>query len=308
MNKLVIHDNDGHVDDLLSAMLLWLAPGVNLQAITVSEGDCYVRQSFETLLKIATYLDLEGVEIGYSEDPVINPFPDNWRKESFIVNELPIFNDNALRSPYQNERPRKSQVLISDCLEHSKAPVTLVLTGPLTNVASVFEAKPELKAKVESAVIMGGAFAVSGNVEVEGHDGTAEWNIYADPVAAKRFIDTGIPITFIPLDVTNKVPVTREFLLRLDEQAENYRASQLASKMYSLVKGFNYYFWDTLTAAAILQSHIFVFKEMKVDIVTAGKSMGRTVSTLFGGKKVKVAQSVEIEPFEELMLEILRRK
>lgn len=279
-----------------------------MQAITVTDGDCYAQQSFEAYVKIATFLDLEGAEIGYSDDPCPNPFPDNWRKESYIINELPIFGANDLRSPYQSNRPRKSQVMITDILSNSKQPVTLVCTGPLTNVAPVFEARPDLKSKVEHCFLMGGAISVAGNVEMPEHDGSAEWNLYADPPAAKRFFDIGLPLTLIPLDVTNNVPVTREFLLKLDAQAETCRASQLAARLFGLVKGFNYYFWDTLTAAAILHPEYFTFKEQRVDVVATGKSQGRTQATIFGGKKIRVASSVKVEPFEEMVLEILRRK
>ncbi len=308
MPRPVIHDNDGHVDDILSSLLMWLSPEISMQAITVTDGDCFAQQSFEAYVKIATFLDLEGAEIGYSDDPCANPFPDNWRRESYIINELPIFADNDLRSPYQTGRARKSQNMISDILSNSRQPVTLVCTGPLTNVAPVFEARPELKEKVEHCYIMGGAISVPGNVEMPDHDGSAEWNFYADPMAAKKFIETGLPITLIPLDVTNNVPVTREFLLKLDAQAETRKASQLAARLFGLVKGFNYYFWDTLTAAAVLRPDLFTFKEQRIDVVGSGKSQGKTQGTIFGGKKVKVATKIKVEPFEEFVLEILGRK
>ena len=308
MSRPVIHDHDGHVDDLLSTLLLWLAPEIDLQAVTITDGDCYVQQAFEATVKMATYLQLEGAEIGYSEDPVINQFPENWRRESYIINELPIFSDNALKKPYQTGRARKSQSLIADCLSHSKMPVSIVTTGPLTNISPVFAERPELKEKVAEFVVMGGAVSVPGNVEGPDQDGSAEWNFYADPPAAKAMFDSGIPIRLIPLDVTNKVPITKEFLKRLDEQAEQYKASKLAAKVYSLVKGFNYYFWDTLTAAAIVQPELFTFKDMRLDVVAQGRSQGKTSTTFFGGRKVKVALDLQKEAFEDLILKILRSK
>ena len=87
MPKAVIHDHDGHVDDILSSMILWLAPEVDLQAVGVTNGDCYADQAFEAMLKIATYLDLEGAEVAYNDDPILNPFPENWRRESYIIKE-----------------------------------------------------------------------------------------------------------------------------------------------------------------------------------------------------------------------------
>ncbi len=306
MAKPVIHDNDGHVDDLLSSVLLWLSPEIELQAATVTDGDCYVAQSFEALLKIATYLDLEGAEVAYSEDPVPHPFPDNWRRESYIINELPLFGELALKKLYQQGQGRKSQAAVTDCLTHSKVPLTIVSTGPLTNLASVFEENPDLKNKVDEFVIMGGAIDVPGNVEEPDHDGSAEWNIYADPSAAKRIFDLGVPVKLITLDVTNQLPVTQEFLSRLEEQTEKHRASLLAARLWSLVKGFEYYFWDTVTAAAAIEPGLFTFKEMRLDIITHGRSAGKVSTTLFGGRKVMVASSVQKEAFEELLLGILR--
>jgi len=309
MPRPVIHDNDGHVDDLLSTILLWLAPQVDPQAVTLTDGDCYVHQAYEALVKMATFLDVDGAEIGFSEDVVPNEFPENWRRESYIINELPIFSDNGLKKSYQaGVRPRKSQALIADCLNHSRAAVTIVTTGPLTNVAPVFLERPELKEKVEEIIMMGGAFSVSGNVEHAEHDGSAEWNFYADPAAAKATLDSGIALKMIPLDVTNKVPITKEFLAKLDEQADSFRASQLAAKIYSLVKGLNYFFWDTLTAAAVIRPELFTFKEMRIDISTQGKNQGKSSTTFFGGKKVKVAVEMDKDGFEDLVLEVLRTK
>lgn len=306
--KSVIHSNDGHVDDLLSSILLWLSAEVDLQAITITNGDCYADQAFEALLKMATYLDLEGAEIAYSEDPVPNPFPDNWRRESYIMNELPLFSANALKRLYQQGRSRKLEQVMGDCLSNSRNPVTIVTTGPLTDVARIFADNPQLKHKVEELVIMGGAFAVPGNVEQETSDGSAEWNIYSDPMAAKKVLDTGLPIKLIPLDITNQLPVTREFLEKLDEQSDKHQASMLAMKLWSLVKGFEYYFWDTVTTACVIEPALFTFKELRIDVSTQGRSQGKTATVLFGGRKVKVATGVEKEAFEELLLSILRTR
>lgn len=304
----VIHDNGGHVDDLVSTILLWLDERIDLQAVTITDSDCYADQAYEAVLKIATFLGLEGAEIGYSEDPCPNPFPDNWRRESYIINELPIFSDNALKRPYQSGKPRKSQALISDILANTKSKITIVTTAPLTNIAPVFTARPELKQKVEQLVIMGGAINVPGNVEQPDHDGEAEWNFYADPAAAKSIFDSGMPIALVPLDVTNKAEITKDFLTKLDEQAESFRASRLAAKVYSLVKGFNYYFWNTLTTAAVIAPELFTFKEMRLDVTTAGKSQGKVVNSFFGGRKLKVAVDADIDGFNQLLLKTFRHR
>ena len=304
MPRTVIHDHDGHVDDLLSCILLWLSPEIDLQAVGITNGDCYAPQIFEATQKIATFLDIDGPEIAVTEDDVPNQFPDNWRRESYIINELPLFEDNYLKKPYQQGRPRRIDSVFLDCLSNSKMPLTVVTTGPLTNMARLLDDHPELKEKIQEFIIMGGAVSVKGNVEEPGHDGSAEWNVYADPVAFKQIVDTRLPIKLITLDLTNELPVTKDFIGKLEAQAERSRASALAAKLWSLVKGFDYYFWDTITAAVAIEPGLFTFKDIKIDVSTSGKTMGRTSQALFG-KKVQLATQVNKQGFEDLLLSTL---
>lgn len=305
MHKPVIHDHDGHVDDLISCMLLWLAPEIDLQVVGITNGDCYANEIFDATLKMATYLDLEGPEISVTEDEVPNPFPDNWRRESFIINELPLFRDNLFKKTYQHGRPRRNEAVFADCLANSKQPFTFVTTGPLTNVARLLASNPEVKDKIKEFIIMGGAVNVKGNVEESGHDGSAEWNVYADAAAFKAVVESRIPIKLITLDLTNELPVTKEFLDRLAAQGETSKASALAHKLWSLVKGFDYYFWDTITAACAIDPNLFTFREVKLDVSVSGKSTGRTNASLFGGRKVQVANQINKEGFENLILATL---
>jgi purine nucleosidase len=304
MPRTVIHDHDGHVDDLLSCILLWLSPEIDLQAVGITNGDCYAPQIFEATQKIATFLDIEGPEIAVTEDEVPNPFPDNWRRESYIINELPLFEDNYLKKTYQQGRPRRIDSVFLDCIANSKVPITVVTTGPLTNMANLLANHPEIKRNIQEFIIMGGAIRVKGNVEEPGHDGTAEWNVYADPAAFKQIVDSKLPIKLITLDLTNELPVTKDFLGKLEAQAEKSRASALAAKLWSLVKGFDYYFWDTITAAVAIEPGLFTFSDIKIDVSTSGKSMGRTNQALFG-RKVQLATQVNKQGFEDLLLSTL---
>ncbi|MBX9937810.1 MAG: nucleoside hydrolase [Candidatus Obscuribacterales bacterium] len=304
MPRTVIHDHDGHVDDLLSCILLWLSPEIDLQAVGITNGDCYAPQIFEATQKIATFLDIDGPEIAVTEDEVPNPFPDNWRRESYIINELPLFEDNYLKKTYQQGRPRRIDSVFLDCIANSKVPITVVTTGPLTNMANLLANHPEIKKNIQEFIIMGGAIRVKGNVEEPGHDGTAEWNVYADPAAFKQIVDSKLPVKLITLDLTNELPVTKDFLGKLEAQAEKSRASALAAKLWSLVKGFDYYFWDTITAAVAIEPGLFTFSDIKIDVSTSGKSMGRTNQALFG-RRVQLATQVNKQGFEDLLLSTL---
>ena len=82
--------------------------------------------------------------------------------------------------------------------------VTLCPLGPLTNIAAAFRRAPDIVARVQEIVLMGGAYFEVGNVTP-----AAEFNIYVDPEAARDVFASGVPITVMPLDVTHKVLTTR---------------------------------------------------------------------------------------------------
>jgi purine nucleosidase len=306
MSIPVIHDQDGHIDDLLTCLLLWLAPEIDLQAIGVGNGDCYIEQAFESVLKIATLLDLEGAEIAISDEPVLNPFPETWRRESFIVNQLPLFRANDLKKPYAQGRSRKSDVVFADCLDHSKVPLTVVATGPLTNITSLLQRQPQLHRKIREIIITGGAIKVPGNVEAAGQDGSAEWNIYADPVAFKFLLDTKIPIKLIPLDVTKQMPLRAAFLERLQIQAETRLASKLALKLWAIIKGFQTQLCDIASVAALVKPSLLHFQNMRIKVKLGGKNAGKTSRAFFSGRKIQVATKIDKSGFEELILSLLQ--
>lgn len=92
---------------------------------------------------------------------------------------------------------------------HEKEPITVVVTGPMTNIAVFLRAFPSVKDKIKAIVTMGGAIG-AGNVSP-----AAEFNYYVDPEAAKMVFAEGIPIIVMPLDLTHTVLVTKDILDRL---------------------------------------------------------------------------------------------
>jgi inosine-uridine nucleoside N-ribohydrolase len=85
--------------------------------------------------------------------------------------------------------------------------LTVIALGPLTNIARAMQAAPQTMQQLGRLVIMGGAIAVPGNISP-----VAEFNIYVDPHAADIVFQSGIPITLIPLDVTQQVRLTPDLL------------------------------------------------------------------------------------------------
>lgn len=282
---------------------------VELLGISITPADTLAEGAVPATRKL---LDLAGrsdvtVAEGTLEGP--NPFPFEWRLECLRVNDLPILNRRG--EPMAPLSDRTGQEFLAEVALAAAAPTTLLMTGPLTNLAWALDRHPDLEERIDELIWMGGALQVEGNVEQPGHDGSAEWNVYWDPPAARRVFDSSIPITMFPLDATNKVPVTGEFRRALAGQYE-YERSAAAGTIWALTAGWDlatglpYFCWDTLATSYLAAPELCTFDEVRVELIADGPSQGRTKPSE-GGRPVKAAVDVDVDGFYAHALEALRR-
>jgi purine nucleosidase len=302
--KLVLLDHDGAIDDFLTIILLMTMAEVEPVGVIVTPADCYVNAAVSVTRKI---LDLTGrfsIPVAASTVRGLNPFPPPFRRDCLIIDNFPILNQqDQLKTPLV---PESGQELIVNLLQTASTPITLMVTGPLTTIATAIESEPNIVTKIQEIVWMGGAFTVSGNVEKEfalEHDGSAEWNVYWDPIAAKKIWDTTIPITVCPLDLTNTVPVTPAFIQQLAKQ-RHYPLSDLAGICYALAIPQNYYCWDILATVYLARPQFYTLEEKETDIITTGISQGRTIIKP-GGRKIQIMIQVDKEQFYAYILQQL---
>jgi len=197
--------------------------------------------------------------------------------------------------------------LLTRIIQGSPQKVHLVTLGPLTNVAEVLLAEPELVTNLEMITVMGGAVEVVGNIgsssDIENE--VSGWNFYVDPRAAAVVLGSGAPITLVPLDATNHVPVTMEFYTRL----EGDRTTSVAEFVYrvltaqeEVIRLGSYYFWDPLAAAIATKKGLGTFQEIPLIVVEdEGSESGRTLKS-DEGSTVRVAMKADQERFEALFL------
>jgi len=158
--------------------------------------------------------------------------------------------------------------------------VTLVPIGPLTNIAQAFRQAPDVIARVQRIVLMGGAYFEVGNITP-----AAEFNIYVDPEAASEVFGSGVPLTVVPLDVTHKALTSRDWV-------EQMRA--LPGRCGPAVAGWTDFFerfdtakygslgaplHDPCTIAWLIRPQLFDGREINVEIETEGRwTTGMTVA------------------------------
>lgn len=230
---------------------------------------------------------------------------------------------NIVLPPLEKEVEEKDAVdFLVDCYSE-KTDMSIIALGPLTNIATALEKKPEIAKNIPEILIMGGS-AFSGNVTA-----TAEFNIYVDPEAAKIVLDSGISIKMLGLNTTRQNAMGQEeaaicrgwhskigdFCAELLEFASKSGATQLC---------------DACTVAwAIRPDIIKKSVHVKMDVETEGKlTRGMTVcdwrefmvrtpeldiahsmpkADKVEGANVELAMEMDSAGFRELLLETMKR-
>src|SRR4029450_2359977 len=219
----------GGIDDYLSPRLLLTYDDVDLLGISITPADTLLDGAVPATRKILDLGGRSGVTVagGTLEGP--HPFPFSWRLDCLRVNSLPVLNQRDDSRAPPSDLP--GEEFLSRVLLDAAGQVTLLMTGPLTNLAWALDRHPKVEETVRELLVMGGALEVDGNVQEPGHDGSAEWNFYWDPPAAKRGFDSSIPSTMFPLSVRQHVPVTDTFRASFGRQY-GYPFSAAAAAMW----------------------------------------------------------------------------
>ncbi|MGK7943922.1 MAG: nucleoside hydrolase [Microcystaceae cyanobacterium] len=304
--KPVLMDHDGGIDDFLSVMLLMTMKTVDPLGIIVTPADCYLHAATRVTRKILDLMGRENIPVIQSSVRGINPFPPEYRKDCLVIDNFPILNSQTeLKTPLL---PQTGAEFMVDTLKHSAEPVTVMITGPLTTLATALDLDSTIETKIEKVVWMGGALNVGGNVEKAfalEQDGSAEWNVYWDAIAAKRIWQTAIPIVLCPLDITNTVPVTPQLIRQLTQQRQ-YPLSDLAGLCYALAIPQNYYCWDLLATSYLDRPDLFTLREVTTEIVTTGSSEGRT-KIVPQGRTIQALDRVNHQEFYSYILQQFAR-
>jgi purine nucleosidase len=191
--------------------------------------------------------------------------------------------------------------------------ITLCALGPLTNVAMALVKAPEAVGKLREVVVMGGACFELGNVTP-----AAEFNIHVDPHAAAIVLDSGIPITMIPLDVTHRLTTTEPRLAAL--QALPNRCGNAIAELLAVFEGNRRAKFrerakalhDPAVIGYLLRPDLYDGREVNVAVETESPlTMGMTVVDWWSvtGRKpnVRLMSTVDVDGFYDLLTERLAR-
>ncbi|WP_130421649.1 nucleoside hydrolase [Edaphobacter modestus] len=185
----------------------------------------------------------------------------------------------------------------------STSPYTLLALGPQTNLAEALAQNQRTVSGIGQMIMMGGAVFVEGNVTGY-HDKKAEWNIFEDPDAASSVFTSGMPISMVPLDATQFVPIDQSFL----DAAKKF-TSPLGHVVFQLLRlGYksndkSYFAWDPLAAVSVVAPSVVQSQSVAIQIVTSPPEVGRTRADPSSPNKVMVATSASAEIFRNAFLD-----
>lgn len=306
----MIIDTDMGIDDALATFYLLNRSDLDIKAITIAvTGETHCQAGLKNtagLIKAANKSNIPeacGREkgLGYSHE-----FPAWVRKISDELMGTAKFLPHA--TPLLAKGSAKD--LLMTTLENSKEPVDIVALGPLTNIAELVVANPQIKNKIHQVYIMGGAVHVPGNLtgcDPNLKNKLAEWNIYADPKAANIVFQSGLPLTLISLDTTNQAPVNEKFYQHLTHHPVNNNAQQFMHELFMRNKHtflqYKWYFWDPLAAVVASDESIATMKNEKLRVALSPElKSGATLVDEKNGNVVRVCRKINEKKFEDRLL------
>jgi purine nucleosidase len=291
----VFLEMDGSMDDMISLITLLSFRNFKLTGVSVTNGNCYAENAVETVLRIFKLFTISDTKVAVSRAMAVNPFPDKWREKGKQINGL---------KPLQKITPDRAQQSDDDAADFTAQQIMsenektiVVLTGPASNLVNALEKYQGLNEKIEKVLWMAGAFMANGNVISPDHDGSAEWNIFWDPLSAQKLIQSGLKIVLFPLDVCNQVPVDNYLMYHLKKQSRHTLSKLVYNILNLSINGHStYYMWDVLPAMFLGSPDIFRFSNTSIDIEIRGTSKGNIFKTS-KGYPIYFANCIDDEKF-----------
>ena len=303
---LILDCDPGH-DDALAMILAAHNPALKLLGITTVSGNGGISKVTLNARRVATLAKIDVPIAEGSGKSILGAF-----EEASDIHGESALDGAELPQPAMELSTMHAVDLIAKLVRENSDPVTLVATGPLTNIALFLKMYPDLKGKVSEIVFMGGS-ASRGN-----RTPYAEFNIWMDPEAADVVLRSGLPVTMCGLDVTHQALVTPAIFARLEAMATPV-SKTIIGLLKFFAKTYDEVFempdpplHDPVAIALLIDRSVVKSRFANVQIELNGSlTRGATVVDIFNrlGEQpnCNVALELDFERFRELMLQAIEK-
>jgi purine nucleosidase len=300
VTRILIDCDPGH-DDAIALLLALASPEAELLGVTTVAGNQTLEKTTANAIRVLEFVGRNEIPVAAGAD---RPLVREQVVASNVHGETGLDGPD-LPPPQASPLERHAVDFLADQIRAHAGAVTLVPTGPLTNVALLLALHPD--ARPERIVLMGGAIA-EGNVTP-----AAEFNIWCDPEAAARVFASGIDVTMIGLDVTHKALFTPAHVARLEGPVGGM-VSELM-RFYGEFHRTVYRFdgspvHDAVAVAHVLRPDLVTTEHLNTEIdVESELCRGRTVVDVWrrSGREPnsRVGVDIDADGFLDLLIERL---
>lgn len=305
MKNIILDCDPGH-DDAIAILLAGQKTYFNLLAITTESGNQTIEKTTKNALNLVNFFKIDVPVAMGANEPLV--------REKQICEE--IHGESGLDGytflPHNKKVEKLNAVELIIDLTSKNEHVTIVATGPITNIALALKMEPNIKKHIDEIIFMGGSVD-NGNVSP-----AAEFNVLCDPEATHIVLSSGLPVKMVGLNVTRKVLCSKEVVSRMANI--NSKTSDLFVKLMNVfnanqAKTFNNYIGgplhDPVTIASLIDDKLVKWQEMNVTIdLSHGSSYGRTNCDIFDYLKLphncQVAMDIDVHRFWDILEEGIR--
>lgn len=308
--KIILDCDPGH-DDAIAMLLAHASPEIELLAVTTVGGNQTLSKVTRNAQSVATVIGMHDVPIARGADrPLV-------RTQEVAGT---IHGDSGMEGPRVREittevSPQHAvQLIIDTVMAHEPGEVTLVPTGPLTNIALAARLEPRIVERVREVVLMGGGYH-TGNWSA-----VAEFNIKVDPEAAQIVFSAGWPLTMVGLDLTHQALATPEVAERIRSVGTTpaefvLDLFEFFGKAYKENQDFDSPpVHDPCAVAYLIDPQVMTTRRVPLSVELAGtQTLGMTVADFRGPEPsaadcpTQVAMKLDFDRFWDLVVDALVR-
>jgi purine nucleosidase len=301
-------DCDVGVDDALALILAFHSTELEVKAVTGVNGNIPLNQVFENIQKVLSLIRPQA-------KPLIAKGANQPLKGKTIYAHSVHGNSGLGEAKIELREGEEwwviaphpaDELMIAMARQYSNE-LTLIATGPLTNLALALQKDPKGMKKLKEVVIMGGAVRTRGNITPY-----AEFNIFSDPLAAKIVFESGLLTTLVPLDVTHRVTLSPQWMEdKITPLKNSFSKFIIEATGYDTVaqkfqNKQRIYLHDPLAVGVVIDPDLAKKERVAIHVETEeGERYGQTAE-VEAGLKTDVCLGVDPERFLKLFVSALR--
>lgn len=300
---LVIDCDPGH-DDALALLLAVSSPQVDLRAVTTCFGNCSVEDATRNAMRVLTLVGATDVPVAQGAAAPL----DGRTTLGNYVHGASGLDGPDIPEPGMELHPLSAVELLAEVLTGSSEKVTLAVTGPMTNVATLLQEHPGVGERIAEVIFMGGS------TERGNHTPTAEFNTYADPEALDVVLRSGVPVRMVGLNLTHQALATPEVVQRM--AAIEHRVGQVSAGWMGFFGDSYRELWefeappvhDPCTVAALIDPEVVAWRKAFLTVELEGRwTRGTTVVDLYDRypdekPNAEVAMTLDRDRYWDLVL------